>query len=65
LKATGYKKLRGYVGHKKLGYFALNISLLVFAEKVYNIFPGFFKKKIKHSSVLFNLFGLKITAVKK
>ncbi|HLG40179.1 MAG TPA: methyltransferase domain-containing protein [Chitinophagaceae bacterium] len=65
LKATGYKKLRGYIGHKKLGYFALNISLLVFAEKVYNTFPGFLKRRVKHSTVLFNLFGLKITAVKK
>jgi SAM-dependent methyltransferase len=65
LKATGYKKLRGYVGSKKIGYFALNISLLVFAERLYDLLPKFFKKKVRHSSILFNLFGLKITAVKK
>lgn len=65
LQATGYKKIRGYVGHKKLGYFGLGISWLVAAEKCFNILPGFIKKRVKHSSVLFNLFGLKITAVKK
>jgi 2-polyprenyl-3-methyl-5-hydroxy-6-metoxy-1,4-benzoquinol methylase len=65
LKATGYKNIKGYIGYSKLGYIGINISLLVVIEKAYSRFPRFLKKKIKHSSVLFNLFGLKIIARKK
>ena len=64
LKATGYKKIKGYIGYSKLGYIGLNISFMVFTERVYNSFPAFLKKRLRHSTVLFNLFGLKIIAEK-
>jgi 2-polyprenyl-3-methyl-5-hydroxy-6-metoxy-1,4-benzoquinol methylase len=65
LRATGYKNIKGYIGYSKLGYIGLGISFMVFLEKAYNGLPKFMKKKLRHSSILFNLFGLKIIAKKK
>jgi SAM-dependent methyltransferase len=65
LKATGYKNIKGYIGYSKLGYMGINISFMVFVENMYNSLPNFLKKRLRHSSVLFNLFGLKIIAKKK
>ncbi|MBL7738945.1 MAG: class I SAM-dependent methyltransferase [Chitinophagaceae bacterium] len=65
LKATGYHKVKGYIGYSKLGYIGLNISFMVFIENMYKACPSFLKKKLRHSSLLFNLFGLKIIAEKK
>ena len=64
LRATGYKNIKGYVGYSKLGYIGLNISIMVFVENLYNSFPSFLKKRVRHSSILTNLFGLKIITEK-
>ncbi|HEY6503110.1 MAG TPA: methyltransferase domain-containing protein [Chitinophagaceae bacterium] len=64
LTATGFKKIKGYVGYSKLGYFSLPISTLIAAEKAYNLFPAGLKRKLRSNSVVFNLFGMKIIAEK-
>lgn len=65
LSAAGFKKIKGYVGYSKMGYFSVPISLLIFSEKVYNVFPRGLKKKMRGNSLIFNLFGMKIIAEKK
>jgi SAM-dependent methyltransferase len=65
LSGTGFKKIKGYVGYSKMGYFSLPISLLIAAEKIYNIFPRGFKRRLRGNSLIFNLFGMKIIAQKK
>jgi predicted SAM-dependent methyltransferase len=65
LKANGFKKIKGYIGHKKTGYFAMPMWMLIASEKMFNIFPGSFKRKMRGNSLVFNLFGMKIIAEKK
>ena len=64
LSAHGFKKIRGYVGYSKLGYFSVPMPLLILAEKFFNIFPDKFKRKVRGNSLVFNLFGMKIIAEK-
>lgn len=64
LKKGGFKNIKGYVGYSKWGYVGLNINLLIFAEKVYSIFPKAFRRKVRGNSLIFNFFGLKIMATK-
>jgi hypothetical protein len=64
LSASGFKKIKGYVGYSKLGYFPLPISILIAAEKVYNLFPAGLKRRLRSNAVIFNLFGMKIIAKK-
>ena len=65
LRATGYKNIKGYIGHRKIGYIGMPVSLLIFVEKIYGRFPRILKKKLRHSSVLKSIFGLKIVADKR
>lgn len=64
LSAHGFKKIRAYVGYSKLGYFSIPMSLLILAEKFFNIFPTGFKRKVRGNSLVFNLFGMKIISEK-
>lgn len=64
LKTNGFKKIKGYVGYSKLGYWGIPVSLLIAAEKMYNLLPGGFRRKIRSNSLIFNLFGMKIIAEK-
>lgn len=65
LKANGFHKIKAYAGYSKLGYIPVNLSMLIFFEKTGNRLPAFLKKKLKHSTIAFNLFGMKIIATKK
>jgi len=65
LSAHGFKKIRGYIGYSKIGYFAVPMPLLILAEKMFNIFPSGLKRKMRGNSLVFNLFGMKIIAEKK
>lgn len=65
LRTHGFRKIRGYVGYSKIGYFAVPMPLLVAAEKMFNIFPSSFKRKVRGNSLIFNLFGMKVIAEKK
>ena len=65
LSSHGFRKIKGYIGYSKLGYFAVPMSLLVLSEKFFNVFPGSFKRKMRGNSLVFNLFGMKIIAEKK
>ena len=65
LSAHGFKNIKGYIGYSKIGYFAVPMSLLVMAEKMFNIFPASMKRKMRGNSLVFNLFGMKIIAEKK
>ncbi len=65
LSSHGFRKIRGYVGYSKLGYFGVPMPLLVLAEKIFNIFPASFKRKLRGNSLVFNLFGMKVIAEKK
>lgn len=62
LRANGYHKVKAYVGYSKWGYFSMNMSVLIGLEKFCN---RFLKKRMKNSSLAFNLFGMKIIATKK
>lgn len=65
LSSHGFRKIKGYIGYSKLGYFSIPMSLLIFSEKVFNIFPGSLKRKMRGNSLVFNLFGMKVIAEKK
>ena len=65
LSAHGFKKIRGYVGYSKIGYFPLPMWMLTFAERCFNILPGGIKRRLRGNSLFFNLFGMKIIAEKK
>jgi len=64
LEANGFTKVKGYIGYSKWGYFPVNMSFLIFLEKTCNR-VSFLKKRMKTSSMAFNLFGMKIIATKK
>jgi SAM-dependent methyltransferase len=65
LKQTGFHKIKAYAGYSKWGYFPISMSLLIMLEKMGNGAPKFLRKKLKTSSLAFNLFGMKVIATKK
>jgi predicted SAM-dependent methyltransferase len=65
MKTTGFRNIKGYVGHNKLGYFSLPMWLLIFAENIGDCLPKFLKKKLKTNKLAFNFFGMKVIATKK
>lgn len=65
LSAHGFTRIRGYIGYSKIGYFAVPMPLLILSEKLFNLFPGSIKRKLRGNSLFFNLFGMKIIAEKK
>jgi SAM-dependent methyltransferase len=65
LRKEGFTKVRGYIGYSKIGYFPVIMPLLILMEKMYGILPGAWRRKIRGNTVIFNLFGIKLTARKK
>ncbi|MEO8404382.1 MAG: methyltransferase domain-containing protein [Chitinophagaceae bacterium] len=64
LEANGFTKIKAYIGYSKWGYFSVNMSFLIFLENTCKRFK-FLRKRMKTSSMAFNLFGMKIMATKK
>ena len=64
LKSYGFTRIRALLGHKKIGYYAINIFLLIWLEILYNIIPIRVRYKYKNNPILLKLFTIKITGTK-
>lgn len=64
LVIAGFKNSKGFIGHKRLGYFAINSLLLIALEEIYGFLPKSIRYKLKKNPILLNLFGIKIVAKK-
>lgn len=64
LNSTGFKKVKGFIGHKKIRYFPINIWLYIILEKIYGAFPLNLRYKLRNNPVLLKLFAIKIVGEK-
>lgn len=61
---AGFIKTKLFIGHKRIGYFSVNVLLLLVLEKLYSFVPLFIRYKLKNNFVMLNLFRIKMIAVK-
>ena len=64
LLTAGFKTVKGCIGHKRLGYFAINAKTFVILEEFYGLLPKKIRYKLKNNPILLNLLGIKIIALK-
>ncbi len=59
-RKIGFNKAKGFLGHKKIGYWGFNVFFFIAFEKAYSLVPRRVRYNIKNSSLLGNLLGIKI-----